>query len=451
MHGVLKPTGRAHVSGHERSAVEADAHLEAVAEGLLAHTTVEPEQSCREHLARRRKSPIRVVVERNRCSEHAEEAVAAVADQSPPVVENRIDHFTEVFVEKIDDAVRWRCFGESRELSDIGEHHSADTATAAEAKILIRPLQDVIHDVLGHKSGEHPAHPLAFHLVETLLRQCGVDPSAQENRIEGLGEVILGADLDTADDSVDLVDRRDHDHRHVLKHGIALQSLEHRDAVELGHDDVEQDNVERILAQDLERLLAVCRGADPVALLLEAAGQEHPVERVVVDDEDAAGEHVNAHQPSLRAVLRPFRPRPTPPRPAAAAGPLRRAQPRSWPGFHDRDPQSWSHRVDRCKQSRGSARRRPEVAPHRGASTPSRRVRSVLPGPAFADSQLWRAFLSSAISPKNSPAARVATRLPFFVTSTSPSMITKNSWPTSPSLQSTLPAGTSRSSLTLAS
>src|SRR5919197_6703775 len=35
---ILEPTGRAHVSGNEQSAVEADAHLEAVAEGPLAHT-----------------------------------------------------------------------------------------------------------------------------------------------------------------------------------------------------------------------------------------------------------------------------------------------------------------------------------------------------------------------------------------------------------------------------
>jgi hypothetical protein len=32
-----------------------------------------------------------------------------------------------------------------------------------------------------------------------------------------------------------------------------------------------------------------------VPLPLEAAGQEHPVELVVVDDEDAAGGYVNAH------------------------------------------------------------------------------------------------------------------------------------------------------------
>jgi hypothetical protein len=194
--------------------------------------------------------------------------------------------------------------------------------------VLVRPLQNIIHDVLGHKPGEHLAHPLAFDLVEALLCQCGVDPSAQEDRIEGLGEVILSAHLDAADDGIDLIDSRDHDHGHVLKHGIALQSLEHRDAVELGHDDVEQHHVEWLLAQDLERLLAACRGADTVPLLLEAVGQEHPVERVVVDDEDAAGRYVNAHRLGLRAVPKPFRPAPTPP--AAAVRPLRQAQPHSY-------------------------------------------------------------------------------------------------------------------------
>src|SRR6266498_5777338 len=305
MHGILEPTGRADVSGHESPAVEADAHLEAVAEGPLAHSTVEPGQSRGEHLARRHKSPIRVVVEWNRRPEHGQEAIAAVADQGPSVVEDSIDHFAEVLVEKIDDAVRLCRFGESREISDVGEHHGADAATAAKAKILVRPLQDVIHYVLWHKPGEHRAHPLAFDVVEALLGQCGSDPSVQEDRMEGLGEVILGAHLDAADNAVDLVDRRDHDHRHVPKRGITLQSLEYRAAVELGHDDVKQDNVERILPQNVERLPAVRRRADTVALLLEAMNQEHPVERIIVDDEDTASGYVNGHPLDLRAVPRP--------------------------------------------------------------------------------------------------------------------------------------------------
>ena len=57
--------------------------ISAVAEGPLAHPAIEPGQSLREHLTRRRKSPICVVVERNGRPEHGEEAVAEVADQSP--------------------------------------------------------------------------------------------------------------------------------------------------------------------------------------------------------------------------------------------------------------------------------------------------------------------------------------------------------------------------------
>ena len=57
---------------------------------------------------------------------------------------------------------------------------------------------------------------------------------------------------------------------------------------------------------------------------------------------------------------------------------------------------------------------------------------------------------SKAISPKYSLPV-ISTGLPFLVTSTSPSMITKNSCPTSPSFRSTLPGGTSRSSDTRAS
>src|SRR4029450_12490242 len=152
----------------------------------------------------RRKSPICVVLERDGRPEHGEEAVAEVADQGAPVVEDRLDHLAEVVVEKVDDAVGRRPLGECGELPDVGEHYGADAATAAEAKILVRPLQYSIDDVLGHKPGEHLAYPLAFDLSKALLGQRGVDPSPQEDRIEWLGEVVLGPHLDAGDDGMDL-------------------------------------------------------------------------------------------------------------------------------------------------------------------------------------------------------------------------------------------------------
>ena len=52
------------------------------------------------------------------------------------------------------------------------------------------------------------------------------------------------------------------------------------------------------------------------------------------------------------------------------------------------------------------------------------------------------AVVSRAISPTNSPAERVASGLPLRVTAAVPSRITKNSPPVLPSLQTTVPAGT---------
>src|SRR5262245_17562970 len=58
---------------------------------------------------------------------------------------------------------------------------------------------------------------------------------------------------------------------------------------------------------------------------------------------------------------------------------------------------------------------------------------------------------TSAISPKKSPAESLRISCPPLVTSTSPSTITKNSRPMSPSRASTLPLSTSMSSVTFAS
>jgi hypothetical protein len=133
----------------------------------------------------------------------------------------------------------------------------------------------------------------------------------------------------------------------VLKHGIALQLLEHSDAVRLGHDDVEQHHVAWLLAQDPECLLAACRRADTVALLLEAAGQEHPVERVVIDNEDAAGGYVNAHRLGLRAAPTPLRPAPAPRSESSREASV--SPPRGVIGAIWRSDQHWEmHRLPSC-------------------------------------------------------------------------------------------------------
>ena len=61
-------------------------------------------------------------------------------------------------------------------------------------------------------------HEISPHLVaKALLFQQGANACTQQNRVEGLVEVILGAKLNAPDDAVDLVERRNHDDRNVTQ------------------------------------------------------------------------------------------------------------------------------------------------------------------------------------------------------------------------------------------
>ena len=66
-----------------------------------------------------------------------------------------------------------------------------------------------------------------------------------------------------------------------------------RHPVNLGHLQVGDDEVDVVLAQRAEPLLAVFRGQDVVAVARELRGEDLPQVRLVVDDEDLLllGEH----------------------------------------------------------------------------------------------------------------------------------------------------------------
>ena len=142
----------------------------------------------------------------------------------------------------------------------------------------------------------------ALEVVEPSLGQPRVDPRPEDHGVERLREVVVGPRLDAADDALDLVDGGDHDHRHVTPAGCRLEPLEDRDPVELGHDDVEEHDVDRPLGEQLERLRSVRRGAHRVAVLLEEASEQLPAGAVVVGDEDRAG-HCGPRDP--RGAERP--------------------------------------------------------------------------------------------------------------------------------------------------
>ena len=77
---------------------------------------------------------------------------------------------------------------------------------------------------------------------------------------------------------------------------VELQLREDLIAIELGHQDVEQHQVEVPATQQIERLAAVFCEDDGVTLLLQTAAEQKPVHPVVVRDQDRSGRRsVSAH------------------------------------------------------------------------------------------------------------------------------------------------------------
>ncbi len=144
--------------------------------------------------------------------------------------------------------------------------------------------------------------PLA--IPQPLLLDAGIDAGAEQDRIERLRHVVLGAGLDARRDAVDLVKRRDHNDRNVAMPLLALEPLKDLVAADPRHQQIEQDEIERLLVDELERLFAARGRHDFMPLAHQAPGQEIAVGLVIVDDENPA-----AHcKPAFRVRRRPRHP-----------------------------------------------------------------------------------------------------------------------------------------------
>ena len=101
--------------------------------------------------------------------------------------------------------------------------------------------------------------------------------------VEGLGQVVEGAQLHRVDGGADGLDRGDQDHLDAVVHGF--DALEHFDAVHLGKADVEKHEVHRAGAEPVERLLAV-GGLEQVVLVLQDEPERLADSGIVIHDQD---------------------------------------------------------------------------------------------------------------------------------------------------------------------
>ena len=230
-----------------------------------------------------------MLVVRDRGAERGHDAVAHVVDDRAAVIEHRVGHQREVRVDRLDDLLDGSALGVAREPAEVSEQHRARQQLRPDPRVAVRPREDLVHHLFGQEPHEDVADALVLEIVQGLAVEPGVDARAQDRRVERLGQEVVGAGLQTADDALGVVDARDHDHGQVAELLVGLDALEDLDAVHAGHLDVEQDHVGRVLADRRQGRGPVVRRGGSEPLSGERRRDEPSVERVVVDDEDVPG------------------------------------------------------------------------------------------------------------------------------------------------------------------
>ena len=112
------------------------------------------------------------------------------------------------------------------------------------------------------------------------------DPAAELADRERLRDVVVRPELEPNDLVQLVVAGSEHDDRHGALRPQPAADLE---PVELREHEVEDDEVDPVRAEALERLLAVARLHDPEALALERVREQLLHRILVVDEEDGRG------------------------------------------------------------------------------------------------------------------------------------------------------------------
>ncbi len=220
---------------------------------------------------------------------------------------------------------RLRHFGEGREAAQIAEHHRHLAAVALQQRLVVLGNDD-FRDLRRQEALE-PRHALELrHLLRDAalqrrvpigelarlrfeldglrlhrVMQClGAQDRAharqQRGGVDRLGQIFIAAGIEAGDDIARVVLGRDQDDRDERQRRIGLQLATDLKPVLLGHHDVEQDQVRLVRARLRQRLLAIARGQDAIALAGEPRLDDVDIGRVVVDDQHPGR---RAHVPSV--------------------------------------------------------------------------------------------------------------------------------------------------------
>src|SRR6185436_662523 len=145
------------------------------------------------------------------------------------------------------------------------------------------------------------AQRLVLHREAALLQSL-VDGEQDLLVLERLRDVVERPFAHRLDGALDRRVGGDHDH-HLVRPALA-DLLEHLHAAHAGEHQVEEDEVDVLALQDLDRLLAGPRRDGPVPLLADEHGEDVLQNLLVVDDQDV---HAEVSEVSARAPPAPWR------------------------------------------------------------------------------------------------------------------------------------------------
>ncbi len=157
-----------------------------------------------------------------------------------------------------------------------------------------RPCRRLDHAELG--AGFAAQAELVHHHLEAGQRAY---PGKQGDIVDRLGQEVIGARIETANQVIDVLQSRHHDHREVGERGCRPDPPADLAAVQARHHDVEQNDIGAVLVHEGKRGLAIGGGAAAKILDLEFGLQNLDTGGIVINDQ-----YVCRHGVTARSRLR---------------------------------------------------------------------------------------------------------------------------------------------------
>ena len=168
------------------------------------------------------------------------------------------------------------------QLRELGREEASQPADALELRHLLGNALLQRSVPFLHFGGER-----FYRIVQALDSEHRAHARGKRGVIHRFGQVLVAAGLETRDDILRIRHRGHHDDRSKWEFGVRAQAPAHLEAVELGHHDVEKNEIRNLLPGGRQAFLSVTRGDDLVAFGNQPGLQDLDVGRIVVDDEDA--------------------------------------------------------------------------------------------------------------------------------------------------------------------